>query len=131
MLRMKRILHNFFCLTNQNISDRKICLRQETLGLTKGPRDLRKYKISRDYWKNWPLLKLFDLVKVVRNIDISILEHKKIKCFFANVFWHHISCSNVFHKHDIYNFIYMNIHMENTFKAIQCQKCRKHFKKKW
>ena len=32
--------------------------------------------------------------------------------------------------HDIYNFIYMNIHMEKTFKAMQCQKCRKYVRKK-
>ena len=51
-----------------------------------GPRDFGKYKISSDYWKKWPLLKLFDFVKVVRNIDISNLEPKTLKCFFANVF---------------------------------------------
>ena len=32
-----------------------------------------------------------------------------------------------FPKHDIYHFIYMLIDMENTFKAMQCQKCRKYF----
>ena len=47
------------------------------------PRDLGAYKISSDYWKPWPLLKRFDLVKVVRHIDISNLEPKKIKCFFC------------------------------------------------
>ena len=39
----------------------------------------KKYKISSDYWKNLPLLKLFDYVKVVRNIDISNLEPTTIK----------------------------------------------------
>ena len=47
-----------------------------------GPRELGKYKISSDYCKNWALLKLFDFVRVVRNIDISNLEPKKVKCFF-------------------------------------------------
>ena len=55
-----------------------------------GPRHLGKYKISSDYWKNWPLLNLFDFVKVVRNIDIFNLEPKIILCFFANVFRSHI-----------------------------------------
>ena len=34
------------------------------------------------------------------------------------------------HKHDINNTIYMIIHMKKTFKAMQCQNCRKYFKKK-
>ena len=57
-----------------------------------GPRDLGKYKISSDYWGNWPLPKLFNFFfKVVRNIDISNLEPKKIKCFlvmFSDVTFH-------------------------------------------
>ena len=51
--------------------------------MTKGPRDLGKYMISGDYWENWPLFKLLDFVKVVRNIDISNFEPKTIKCFLC------------------------------------------------
>ena len=43
---------------------------------------LEKYKISSDYLKNWPLLKLFDFVKVFRNTNISNLKTTAIKCFF-------------------------------------------------
>ena len=46
----------------------------------KGPKDLGKYTISSNFWKNWTLPKLFDFLKVVRNIDISNLEPK---CFFC------------------------------------------------
>ena len=53
-------------------------------------------------------------------------NQKQLSAFFADVFWCHIS-----HKHDIYNLIFMTIHMEKTFQAMQCQKCRKYFKKKW
>ena len=49
--------------------------------------------------------------------------------FLANVFGFQISYWNFSHKHDIYSFIYMIIHMEKTFKAMQCQKCRKYFSK--
>ena len=48
--------------------------------------DLGKYKLSSDYWKKWPLLKLFNFVKVVRNIEISNLEPKTIKCLFSKCF---------------------------------------------
>ena len=41
---------------------------------------------------------------------------KPSSSFLANVFWCHISYWNIFHKPDIYNFIYINIHMEKTFK---------------
>ena len=57
----------------------------------KGPRDLGKYKISSYYSKNWPLLKLFDLVKVVGNVDISNLEPKNSSAFllmFSDVTFH-------------------------------------------
>ena len=50
----------------------------------KGPRDLGKYKISSDYWgKKLSITILFNFVKVVRNIDISKLEPKTIKCSFC------------------------------------------------
>ena len=50
---------------------------------------------------------------------------------FEDVFWCHISSWNFSQKHDIYNLIYMTVNMEKTFKAMQCQKCRKYFMKKW
>ena len=58
-------------------------------------------------------------------------NQKQSSAFFADVFWCRISSWNFSHKHDIYSLIYMNIHMEKTFHAMQCQKCRKYFKKKW
>ena len=33
-----------------------------------GPRDLGKYKLSSDNWKNWPLVKVLDFVKDVLNV---------------------------------------------------------------
>ena len=72
-----------------------------------------------------------DFVKDVWNIKISVQEPKTIKCSFCWCFWCHISSWNFSHKHDIYNWIYMTFHMEKTFKAMQCQKCSKYFKKKW
>ena len=99
--------------------------------LSQGPRDLGKYEISSDYWKNWSLLKLFDFVEVVRNIDIYNLEPKTIKFFFWIMFFDvTFRIVTVFYKHETYNFISVIIHMENTLKAMQCQKCRKYFKKK-
>ena len=35
-----------------------------------------------------------------------------------------------FNKHDTYNLIDMNILMEKTFKAMQCQKCKKNISRK-
>ena len=58
-------------------------------------------------------------------------NQKQSSVFFADVFWCRISSWNFSHKHDIYNLIYMTINMETTFQAMQCQKCRKYFKKKW
>ena len=58
-------------------------------------------------------------------------NQKQSSAFFADVFWCQISSWNFFHKHGICNLIYMTIHMEKTFKAMQCQKCRKYFKTKW
>ena len=49
----------------------------------------------RDYWKNWPSVKVLDFVKDVQNVKISNLEPKKTWCFFfANVFWCYISTGN-------------------------------------
>ena len=58
-------------------------------------------------------------------------HQKESKSFFADIFWSCISSWNFSHKNDIYNLIYMTIHIEKTFKAMQCQMCRKYFKKKW
>ena len=57
-------------------------------------------------------------------------NQKKHWCFFANFFWSNISSGNSFHKHDIYNLIYMIIHVKKTVEAKQCQKCRKYLEKK-
>ena len=57
-----------------------------------------------DYWKNWPLVKVLDFVEYVCNVEISNLEPKTIKCFIYKCF----------HKHNIYNLIYMIIHMKKT-----------------
>ena len=35
-----------------------------------------------------------------------------------------------FHKCDGPNLIFVNIHVENTFRALHCQRCGKYFKKK-
>ena len=53
-----------------------------------------------------------------------------VYAFFANVFSSIISSGTFFHKRDIYNLIYVFIHMQKTFKALQCQMCGKYFKKK-
>ena len=37
-------------------------------------------------------------------------------CFFANVFLCNISSGNYFHKHDIYNLIYMIIHVKRQLR---------------
>ena len=71
---------------------------------------------NQDFWSKMP--------------DNNPKNQKKLGAFFANVFWCHILYWSLFHKHDIYNFIYMNIHMEKTYRALQCQKCGKYFKKK-
>ena len=47
----------------------------------KGLRDLGKNELSSDYWKKFPLLKLFDFVKVVRNIEIFNLNPKQSSVF--------------------------------------------------
>ena len=57
-------------------------------------------------------------------------KQKLPSAFFVNVFKFNISSWKCFHKHDIYNLLYMIIHIEKTFKAMQCQNCRKYFKKK-
>ena len=43
-----------------------------------------------DYWKNWPSVKVLDLVKYVWNVVISIWNQKKW-CFFCNFFGCNIS----------------------------------------
>ena len=42
-------------------------------------------------------------------------NHIKL-CFFANVFLCNISSGNYFHKHDIYNLIYMIIHVKRQLR---------------
>ena len=37
----------------------------------------------------------------------------------------------LFRKFDSLNGVYMNIHVEKTFKALKCQMCGKYFKKNW
>ena len=52
---------------------------------TEGPRDLGKYKLSSDYWENWPLVKDLDVLKDFINIKVSKQEPKKSNAFFLGV----------------------------------------------
>ena len=98
--------------------------------VSKGPGIKASISPVGDYLKNWPSVKVLDSVKDVWNVEVSKLEPKQVWCFFANVFWCNISSKNCFHKHDIYNLIYMINNVRKTVDAYQCQKCRTYFKKK-
>ena len=71
-----------------------------------------------------------EFVNDVWNVEIANFKPKTNKFFFENVFLNNISSWSCFHKHDIHNLIKMNIHKEQSVKAIQCQKCRKYIRKK-
>ena len=49
---------------------------------------------------------------------------------FVYVFWCTISSWKMFRNSDSTNWIYVNIHVEKTFKALHCQMCGKYLKKK-
>ena len=81
-------------------------------------------KVTEFNRKNWPSVKVLDFVKYVWNVENSNLEPKNCCSFFANVFWCNISSENYFHKHDIYNLIYMSIHVkrklrQNNVKSVE------------
>ena len=72
---------------------------------------------------------VLDFVKDLWYLNI-FHEEPDIFFFFGNVCWCTISSSNLFHKCDIPNLVYVIIHGEKTFRTLHCQKCVKHFKKK-
>ena len=59
------------------------------------------------------------------------LGTKKKVFFFVRIFLFKISSSNSFNKLDSSTWLYMNIHVEKTFKALQCKICGKYFQKNW
>ena len=59
------------------------------------------------------------------------LGTKKNQVLFCKGFSFTISSLNSFNKLDSSTWLYMNIHVEKTFKALQCQICGKYFQKNW
>ena len=57
-------------------------------------------------------LKFWILQKMSEMLKTATWHQEKFGGFIANVFWFTISSENYFHKHDIYNLIYMNIHVK-------------------
>ena len=83
-----------------------------------GPRDLSKYKSSE-----WLLDKLATCLSFVlckrclKCWDLEPETKKIFGAFIANVVWWNISFGNCFHKHDMYNIIYMIIHVKKTVQS--------------
>ena len=80
-------------------------------------------KKFNEYWF-WLFRKTFDISKS------TIRNQKKVRCFFATVFWYHIYSWKPFYPLNNANSVYVIFHVEKTFNALVCQMCRKYTKTK-